>query len=156
MNKGFFYNIKHSSGRESLIPLFILLNIGTPDGGLYDETPPRIIHTSPHQGARDITPKKVTLEFNEYIKLENPSEKVIVSPPQKEMANVRASGKSVRIDLFDTLQANTTYTIDFSDAIEDNNEGNPMGNYTFSFSTGPTIDTMEVADFASLLKISNR
>ena len=52
---------------------------------------------------------------------------------------------SVKVDLFDSLQANTTYTIDFSDAIEDNNEGNPMGQYTYSFSTGDVIDTMEVS-----------
>lgn len=153
MNKGFFYNITHSSGRESLIPLFILLlvcacaRIGSPDGGPYDETPPRVVRSYPDNQAVNAKQQRVQIYFDEYIKLENPSEKVIVSPPQKEMANVRASGKSVRIDLFDTLQANTTYTIDFSDAIEDNNEGNPMGNYTFSFSTGPTIDTMEVAGY---------
>ena len=153
MNKGFFYNIKHSSGREFLIPLFILLlvcacaRIGSPDGGPYDETPPRVVRSYPDNQAVNAKQQRVQIYFDEYIKLENPAEKVIVSPPQKEMANVRASGKSVRIDLFDTLQANTTYTIDFSDAIEDNNEGNPMGNYTFSFSTGPTIDTMEVAGY---------
>ena len=83
--------------------------------------------------------------FNEFVKLENANEKVIVSPPQIEPANVRADGKHVKITLYDTLRENTTYTIDFSDAIEDNNEGNPMGQYTFSFSTGESIDTMEVA-----------
>ena len=56
-----------------------------------------------------------------------------------------AEGKQIRIDLYDELLPNTTYTIDFSDAIEDNNEGNPMGHYTYSFSTGAEIDTMEVA-----------
>ena len=76
-----------------LLMLHSCANIGTPDGGLYDETPPRIIHTSPHQGARDITPKKVTLEFNEYIKLENAYERVVISPPQYEAPEVEAYGK---------------------------------------------------------------
>lgn len=89
--------------------------------------------------------KKVRITFNEYIKLENASEKVIISPPQNEQPDMYTSGKSIVMTLFDTLQTNTTYTIDFADAIVDNNESNPMGNYTFSFSTGNEIDTMEVA-----------
>ena len=99
----------------------------------------------PADKATNSDKKKISIAFDEYIKLENASEKVIVSPPQIEAPNIRADGKRVRIDLYDSLQANTTYTIDFSDAIEDNNEGNPMGNYTYSFSTGDEIDTMEVA-----------
>ena len=122
-------------------------SIGSPDGGPYDETPPRVVTSTPLNQATNAQEKKIQILFNEYIKIENASEKVIVSPPQEEMANVRAVGKKVKIDLFDTLKANTTYTIDFSDAIVDNNEGNPMGNYTFSFSTGPDIDTMEFAGY---------
>src|SRR3712207_8091564 len=71
------------------------------------------------------------------------SENVIVSPPQIEMPEIKASGKTIEVKLIDSLKANTTYTIDFSDAISDNNEGNPLGNYTYSFSTGDHIDTME-------------
>ena len=122
-------------------------NIGSPDGGPYDETPPRVISSSPINQAVNANQKKISILFDEYIKLENASEKVVVSPPQVEMPNVRADGKRVRITLFDTLRANTTYTVDFADAIVDNNEGNPMGNYTYSFSTGPTIDTMEVSGY---------
>ena len=122
-------------------------NIGSPDGGAYDETPPQVLYSQPGNQAVNATNKKIRIRFNEYIKIENASEKVVVSPPQTESPNVRADGKSVRIDLFDSLQANTTYTIDFADAIVDNNEDNPMGNYTFSFSTGSTIDTMEVSGY---------
>ena len=122
-------------------------NIGSPDGGPYDETPPRVLYSQPDNQAVNATRKKINIRFNEYIKIENASEKVVVSPPQTEMPNVRADGKSVRIELFDSLQPNTTYTVDFADAIVDNNEGNPMGSYTFSFSTGPTIDTMEVSGY---------
>ena len=122
-------------------------SIGSPDGGPYDETPPKVVSSTPANQATNANQKKIQILFDEFIKIENASEKVIVSPPQEEMANVRADGKKVKIDLFDSLKANTTYTIDFSDAIVDNNESNPMGNYTFSFSTGETIDTMEFAGY---------
>lgn len=128
-----------------LLMLHSCANIGTPDGGLYDETPPRIIHTSPHQGARDITPKKVTLEFNEYIKLENAYERVVISPPQFEAPDIEAYGKKVTVTFNDTLKPNFTYTIDFGSSIVDNNESNPMGEYVFSFSTGGDIDTLQVS-----------
>ena len=120
-------------------------NIGSPDGGSYDVEPPYVVTSHPLNKSVNRQDKKINIRFNEYIKLENASEKVVISPPQQEMPNVRADGKSVKITLFDSLQANTTYTIDFSDAIVDNNENNPMGQYTFSFSTGPEIDTMEVS-----------
>ena len=121
--------------------------MGSPDGGWYDDTPPRVVSASPAEGGIDVTQKKVVINFNEFIKIENAQEKVIVSPPQIEQADVKAAGKRIIIELKDTLKENTTYTIDFSDAITDNNEGNPMGNYTFSFSTGDHIDTLEVAGY---------
>lgn len=120
-------------------------SIGNPDGGRFDETPPRVVGSSPADGAVNVSKRKVQILFDEYIKLEKASEKVVISPPQIEPANVRADGKRVKVDFYDSLRANTTYTIDFSDAIEDNNEGNPMGQYTYSFSTGDVIDTMEVS-----------
>lgn len=120
-------------------------SIGNPDGGRFDETPPRVVGSSPADGAVNVSKRKVQILFDEYIKLEKASEKVVMSPPQIEPANVRADGKRVKVDFYDSLRANTTYTIDFSDAIEDNNEGNPMGQYTFSFSTGDVIDTMQVS-----------
>ena len=121
--------------------------MGNPDGGWYDDTPPRVVGASPAEGGTDVTTKKVVISFNEFIKIENAQEKVIVSPPQMEQAEVKAAGKRIIIELKDSLKENTTYTVDFSDAITDNNEGNPMGNYTFSFSTGDHIDTLEVAGY---------
>ena len=122
-------------------------SLGNPDGGPYDETPPQVVRALPENQTVNSDKKKITIYFNEFIKIENASEKVVVSPPQEEMANVRADGKRIKIELFDTLRPNTTYTIDFSDAIVDNNEGNPMGNYTYSFSTGEDIDTMQVSGY---------
>ena len=130
-----------------LVLLFVAAcaSIGSPDGGIFDEVPPKVVASFPADRSTGNTARKMQIRFNEFIKLENAYEKVIVSPPQIEPANIRADGKSVKITLYDTLKANTTYTIDFSDAIVDNNEGNPMGNYTYSFSTGSEIDTMEVS-----------
>lgn len=120
-------------------------SIGSPDGGRYDEEPPKVLFATPENRSVNADKKKISIWFDEYIKLENPNEKVTVSPPQTEVPNIRADGKRIRIDLYDDLLPNTTYTVDFSDAISDNNEGNPMGLYTYSFSTGSTIDTMEVS-----------
>ena len=89
--------------------------------------------------------RKVSITFNEFIKLEDAANKVVVSPPQLEMPDIKTSGKRIIVALKDTLKERTTYTIDFSDAITDNNEGNPMGNYTYCFSTGTEIDTLEVS-----------
>ena len=121
--------------------------MGNPDGGWYDDTPPRVVSASPGDKATGVSSRKVTINFNEFIKLEDAQSKVIVSPPQIEMADIRAAGKRIIIELKDSLKENTTYTIDFSDAISDNNEGNPMGNYTYSFSTGDYIDTLEVSGY---------
>ena len=136
---------KHYLAGLMLLLLAACASIGTPDGGIYDEIPPKVVSSSPADRSVGISARKMQIHFDEFIKLENANEKVIVSPPQIEPANIRADGKSVKITLYDTLQANTTYTIDFSDAIVDNNEGNPMGHYTYSFSTGSEIDTMEVS-----------
>ena len=121
--------------------------MGSPDGGWYDDTPPSVIGSTPNDKGVNIKSHKVTINFDEYIKLEDAQNKVIVSPPQIEQAEIKASGRRIIVDLKDSLKENTTYTIDFSDAISDNNEGNPMGNYTFSFSTGDHIDTLEVSGY---------
>ena len=119
--------------------------MGQPDGGWYDDTPPRVVHTDPADKGTGVMSKKVTITFDEFIKLEDATSKVVISPPQIEPADIKASGKKIVVELKDSLMDNTTYTIDFSDAISDNNEGNPMGNYTYSFSTGERIDTFEVS-----------
>lgn len=140
-------SLLHSVAAIVVLLLAACASIGSPDGGPYDETPPRVVRSNPGNQATNANQKKIRIDFDEYIKLENASEKVVVSPPQTEAPNVRAVGKHVQIELFDTLRPNTTYTVDFSDAIVDNNEGNPMGNYTYSFSTGASIDTMEVSGY---------
>ena len=121
--------------------------MGQPDGGWYDDDPPKVIGSTPADQSANVKSRKVTIYFDEYIKLEDATSKVIVSPPQLEMPEIKSAGKRIIVELKDTLKENTTYTIDFSDAITDNNEGNPMGNYTYSFSTGEQIDTFEVSGY---------
>ncbi|MBQ7422847.1 MAG: Ig-like domain-containing protein [Prevotella sp.] len=121
--------------------------MGQPDGGWYDEDPPKILGSTPADKATGVKGNKISIYFDEFIKLDNPTEKIVVSPPQLEQPEIRGQGKRITVELKDTLRQNTTYTIDFSDAISDNNEGNPLGNYTYTFSTGDHIDTMEVAGY---------
>ena len=131
-----------------LLAAFLLgscARMGQPDGGWYDETPPRILGAAPADKGTNVKSQKVSIFFDEFIQIENATEKVVVSPPQLETPEIVASGKRIKIELLDSLKPNTTYTIDFSDAITDNNEDNPLGNYTYSFSTGDAIDTLEVS-----------
>ena len=131
----------------ALCAIISCARMGSPDGGWYDEQPPRIIGSTPAEQETNVKAKKVTIYFDEYIKLADANQNVIVSPPQLEMPEIKEAGKKIVVELKDTLKANTTYTIDFSDAISDNNEGNPLGNYTYTFSTGEAIDTFEVAGY---------
>lgn len=127
--------------------------MGQPDGGWFDDTPPVVTGSSPADRATNVSSKKVTIRFNEFIRLDDAANKVVVSPPQIEAPDIKASGKKIEVILRDSLIKDVTYTIDFSDAISDNNENNPMGNYTYSFSTGERIDTFEVS--GTMLDASN-
>lgn len=139
---------------NKLLHIFSLLLIltscarmGVPDGGWYDEKPPYVVSATPEENATNVNSRKVTIRFNEFIKLESANEKVIVSPPQMQQPEIKVTGKNIYVNLLDSLKPNTTYTIDFSDAISDNNEGNPMGNYSYTFSTGDVIDTLQVSGY---------
>lgn len=119
--------------------------MGSPDGGWYDDDPPVVLGSTPADKATGVKTNKVNIYFDEYIKLADATQNVIVSPPQLEMPEIQAKGKRIVVELKDTLKPDMTYTIDFSDAISDNNEDNPLGNYTFTFSTGQQTDTLEVS-----------
>jgi uncharacterized protein (DUF2141 family) len=121
--------------------------MGNPDGGWYDDDPPRVLGSTPVDRATGVTSQKITIYFDEYIKISDPSQSVIISPPQLEVPDIAAKGKKIVVELKDTLKPDMTYTIDFSDAISDNNEDNPLGNYTFTFSTGQQTDTLEVSGY---------
>lgn len=124
--------------------LYSCASIGRLEGGPYDEEPPRFVSSTPMPGALNNRRTRISIAFDEYIVLDKPGEKIVISPPQVQQPEIKASSKRVIISLKDTLKANTTYTIDFADAVQDNNEGNPLPGFTFTFSTGDRLDTMAV------------
>ena len=93
--------------------------MGQPDGGWYDDTPPRVIGATPADRATNVKAKKVTIWFNEFIKIQDAQNKVIVSPPQLEQPEIKENGHRIIVELKDSLKENTTYTIDFGDDDEE-------------------------------------
>ncbi len=120
-------------------------NMAAPAGGAYDVEPPKVRRATPDFNALGIAPSKIEIEFDENIKIKSPSEKVIITPPQQTLPVIRSVGKKAVVELKDELKPNTTYTIDFTDAIADNNEENPLENFVFSFSTGDQLDTLSIS-----------
>ena len=127
------------------IILYSCASIGNPAGGPRDEEPPRYVQSNPPLGATNINTKRIEIEFDEIVNVKDAFSKVVTSPTSKVVPKVSSQGKKVVVQFDDTLQSNTTYTIDFSNAIEDNNESNKIPNYAFWFSTGETIDTLQIS-----------
>ena len=118
--------------------------IGMPTGGAKDSIPPRLLSASPKLNSTNVTGNKITLTFNEYIDLKEPQTNVLVSPFPKKSPLVEFKLKTVTVKLKDTLLPNTTYSINFGNAIVDNNEGNPFKEFTYIFSTGNQIDSFKL------------
>lgn len=119
-------------------------NIGNPSGGARDEDPPVFVMANPPQGAVNVDKTRINITFNELVNVKDAFTKVVVSPPSRQVPRVASVGKRVTVT-FDSLAPNTTYTIDFADAIEDNNEANKLQGFAYSFSTGETIDTLRIS-----------
>lgn len=141
---------------KSLYYIFIIIaaavmyscaNIGNPSGGPIDKTPPIFMRSNPTPNAVNVKDRKIEIFFDEIVSLKDPSTKIIVSPAQTEMPRISALGRKVTVELVDSLLPNTTYTIDFSNSIQDNNEGNAIDNFAFAFSTGSVIDSMRVSGY---------
>lgn len=119
-------------------------NIGQPEGGPLDVRPPRLKRAVPPNGAVNVAQSKFRLYFDENVKIERQQEKVTISPPQRGAPKLDATNHVVTITLADELHPNTTYVIDFSDAIVDGNEGNALENFVYAFSTGARIDSSQI------------
>ncbi|MBQ2321960.1 MAG: Ig-like domain-containing protein [Bacteroidales bacterium] len=122
-------------------------NPGTPTGGPRDRKPPVMISSTPAPGATDFKGKVVTIIFDENVQLKDADKKFVMSPPTAKKPRVEAHAKtlSVRFDDEEELQPATTYTLDFADCLSDLNEGNVYENFTFSFSTGQSTDSMMIS-----------
>lgn len=129
----------------SMVILHSCANMASPTGGAYDERPPVVKRSTPGFNALQSTPNRIEIEFDENIKIKTPSEKVLITPPQQSLPVIRSVGKKAIVELRDELLPNTTYTIDFTDAIVDNNEENPLENFVFSFTTGDQLDTLSIS-----------
>lgn len=125
--------------------LFACANIGNPNGGPYDEKPPKFVGSRPTANQLNFTGKKIEIYFDEYVAIDNASENVIITPPQLQTPMIQAIGKKVVVELKDTLKESTTYTIDFTSSISDNNEKNTLDNFSFAFSTGDVLDTLQIS-----------
>lgn len=120
-------------------------NMGRPEGGARDELPPVFMRSDPMPGATNVNKNRLTATFDENIQLEDAFSKVVVSPAQKTPPRVSANGRRLTVDFQDTLLPNTTYTVDFADAIKDLNEGNILDGFAIDFSTGDTLDTLRIS-----------
>lgn len=127
------------------ILLYSCASIGRPEGGPRDQDPPIFIGSNPKPNSLNVKKNKIELQFDEIVTLKDQQTKVVISPVQKENPVIRALGRKVTVEFRDTLKPNTTYSIDFADAIQDNNEGNPLEDFAIAFSTGESIDSLAVS-----------
>jgi len=118
-------------------------NIGSPTGGIKDTIPPSILESEPANFSTNVKTNKFRVYFDEYIKFDDINNKLVVSPPLSKKPKVTLRGKSFVVSFEDTLRDNITYTFSFADAIQDNNEGNPYKDFTYVFSTGSIVDTLD-------------
>lgn len=111
-------------------------------GGKKDAEPPKLLEATPKNASLNFTGKTITLEFNEYVLLKDVSNQLIITPQMSAVPDVEASGKIVTIKFNEDLQPNTTYKLAFGNSITDLRENNPITNFEYIFSTGPTIDSL--------------
>lgn len=130
---------------STLLILYSCASIGTPSGGPRDEDPPRFIKGSPAPGATNVSKPTINLEFNELVNVKDAFSNVIVSPPSRQAPRITSNGRHITISFPDTLLPNTTYTIDFGKSIEDVNENNPLEGFSYSFSTGESLDSLRIS-----------
>ena len=140
MKRSFTYSCLLAIIFSKMILLLSCANIIPPGGGLRDSLPPKLVASLPKDSAINVTTQNITLTFDEYVTLQSASSTVIVSPNQKSLTLFDYKLRNVTIKFRDTLEPNTTYSLDFGDAIRDVNEGNIAKNFNYVFSTGNTID----------------
>ncbi len=120
-------------------------NMSPPTGGPRDSLPPMLVTTLPKDSSTGFNTQKIVINFDEYIQLDNIQKNLLVSPIPKIAPTVLSKLRTITITLRDTLEENTTYTLDFGNAVKDLNEGNVLRNFRYLFSTGNTLDSLEVA-----------
>ena len=132
----------------SLIILFGCAKRGTPTGGPKDSIPPVLVNASPKLNSTNFDSEEIRLTFDEWIKLDKVQDQLIISPPLEklsyEIKPLSGVTKKVFLKFLDSLAPETTYTINFGNSIKDNNENNPLTFFSYTFSTGETIDSLYI------------
>ena len=132
----------------SLIILFGCAKRGTPTGGPKDSIPPVLVNASPKLNSTNFDSEEIRLTFDEWIKLDKVQDQLIFSPPLEkssyEIKPLSGVTKKVFLKFLDSLAPETTYTINFGNSIQDNNENNPLTFFSYIFSTGETIDSLYI------------
>lgn len=134
-----------SSVTAGVMLLWGCASIGNPSGGPRDEDPPRFVRANPAPGSVNVDPSNIYIDFNELVNVKDAFQNVVLSPPGASTPRVSTRGRRVVVNITDTLLPNTTYTIDFGDAIEDNNEANKLSGFAYTFSTGPVLDSLRIS-----------
>jgi hypothetical protein len=119
---------------------------GSISGGLKDTIPPILEMSIPKNFSTEFSSKSIKLTFDEFVKLKNINKQLIISPPLSINPQILPStaSKSITINFLDSLRTNTTYSMNFGQSIEDNNEGNPYPQFKYVFSTGKFIDSLSI------------
>lgn len=117
---------------------------GSPTGGPKDISPPEVKNTVPANRSISFNTKKITIAFEEFIQLKDPSKEIFISPPMRTRPEFKVSGKNLIVELKEKLLPNATYTINFGNAIADYSEGNILVNYEYVFSTGDHLDSLSI------------
>ena len=112
-----------------------------PTGGDKDTEAPFLTYAEPDTFATQVNQTSIRMGFNEWVELQNPSREILISPPQKNAPEVKIKGKGIELILKDSLIPNTTYIIQFGNAIVDFTEANPASGLSYVFSTGPELDS---------------
>ncbi|KGE14541.1 Ig-like domain-containing protein [Sphingobacterium deserti] len=120
-------------------------NVQRPTGGPKDSLPPKVLNESPVNFSRNFQDKEIVLTFDEYIKLNNQFKEFSISPDLDEQPLFKVRKKDLIIQLPDSMEANTTYTINFGKGLVDYNESNPILNYNYVFATGPELDSLSIS-----------
>ncbi len=132
----------------SLIILFGCAKRGNPTGGPKDSIPPVLVNASPKLNTTNFDSEEIRLTFDEWIKLDKAQDQLIISPPLEkssyEIKPLSGVTKKVFLKFLDSLTPETTYTINFGNSIQDNNENNPLTFFSYTFSTGETIDSLYI------------
>lgn len=119
-------------------------NIQSPMGGPKDSLPPQLVKVEPAENSTNVKGSVIRFTFSEFIQLQNLNENLIINPPAEKFPLIVSKLRNLSVKLLDTLQPNTTYSINFGNAVTDVNESNPLRNFNFAFSTGPYIDSLEI------------